>query len=407
MEDFEAFEAYLSEMLAHLYDPTYRPPDALWAALGLERQQGLPAIQHAIVQAIETLKPAGIVPLTARSWRIYGLLAYRYIYNFTQEETADRLNITSRHLRRERAEAVHALALHLWEKSRAEMALVKSPSGQNAALDDTTSAEHLSEWYLQIKTELAALQETTPGAVADVVETLDRSVKLVAPLLARRNATLHLDMKAPRLIAAIHPSALRQVLISAIEEITGLMASGELTIEARTEQNVVKILIHGRPVLPERILTGQLMREILADQGGTYKIIPQREGITISLELVHVDRTVLIVDDNIDMIHLYRRYTAGSRYHIIHAPQGSQATDLVQSLMPDVVVLDVMLPDADGWELLSRLHENPATASIPVVICTVMHEKELALALGAAQFLTKPVQRQQFIEALDNVFSPD
>jgi CheY-like chemotaxis protein len=407
MEDFEAFEVYLSEMLVHLYDPIYRPPDYMWPALGLDRQQGLPAIQHAIVQAIETLKPAGIVPQTARSWRIYGLLAYRYIYNFTQEETADRLNITSRHLRRERAEAVHVLALHLWEKNRAEITLVKPSSGQNTALDDAPSDEHLSEWYLQIKTELAALQETTPGAVADVVETLDRSVKLIAPLLTRRNATLHMNMKAPRLIAAIHPSALRQVLISAIEEITGLMSSGELTIEAQTEQKAVKILMHGKPVLPERSPTGQLMREILADQGGSYKIIRQGDEITISLELIHVDRTVLIVDDNIDMIHLYRRYTAGSRYHIVHAPQGSQAADLVQSLMPNVIVLDVMLPDADGWELLTHLHENPATASIPVVVCTVMHEEELALALGAAHFLTKPVQRQQFIEALDNVFSPD
>ena len=65
-----------------------------------------------------------------------------------------------------------------------------------------------------------------------------------------------------------------------------------------------------------------------------------------------------------------------------------------------------MLPDIDGWDLLTRLHENPDTRPLPVLICSVMREKELARALGARYFLSKPVQRQDFIVALDTVLKP-
>ena len=60
-----------------------------------------------------------------------------------------------------------------------------------------------------------------------------------------------------------------------------------------------------------------------------------------------------------------------------------------------------MLPDIDGWALLSHLHENPTTHSVPIIVCSVIQQDELALALGAAICLTKPVWRSDFVRALD------
>ena len=65
-----------------------------------------------------------------------------------------------------------------------------------------------------------------------------------------------------------------------------------------------------------------------------------------------------------------------------------------------------MLPDADGWELLTRLREHAATASTPIIICSVVRREELALALHATLYLAKPVRRQQFIQALEQVLAP-
>jgi CheY-like chemotaxis protein len=123
----------------------------------------------------------------------------------------------------------------------------------------------------------------------------------------------------------------------------------------------------------------------------------------LTLGLLQVDRRVLVVDDNPDMAHLYRRYLGGTRYSLQHVNLGASAQEAIELYHPDVVVLDVMLPDIDGWELLTRLHEHPTTRTLPVIICSVMPERQLALALGARYFLAKPVTRAAFIAALDAV----
>ena len=116
IEPFAGFEHSLQEMLSHLYDPAWRPPDLLWQTLHVPRDAGLPALRAAILAAIEELKPPAEAPLTARSWRVYGMLRYRYVEGLSQEATAEKLAITARHLRRSYAEAIHALSLVLWEK---------------------------------------------------------------------------------------------------------------------------------------------------------------------------------------------------------------------------------------------------------------------------------------------------
>jgi CheY-like chemotaxis protein len=101
------------------------------------------------------------------------------------------------------------------------------------------------------------------------------------------------------------------------------------------------------------------------------------------------------------MVHFFRRYVAGSRYTIQVADGAHAFLDLVDELAPDIIVLDVMLPQVDGWDVLMHLNTRPETCEIPVVVCSVVRERELALSLGAKVYLPKPVRRQDFIQALD------
>jgi len=110
-----------------------------------------------------------------------------------------------------------------------------------------------------------------------------------------------------------------------------------------------------------------------------------------------------VVDDNDDVTHCYERYAQGTRYQIVAAHEGRAVMEIVDSLRPDAIILDVMLPDMDGWELLVALHASPATQVIPVIICSVVREAELALALGAALYVPKPIRRPDFLQALDVV----
>jgi CheY-like chemotaxis protein len=113
------------------------------------------------------------------------------------------------------------------------------------------------------------------------------------------------------------------------------------------------------------------------------------------------ERTVLVIDDNADTLQLFRRYLAGSDYHFIGTSDPQQAIPLVEDLAPRIIVLDVMLPGIDGWQLLGQLRAHPKSNHTPIIVCTILPQERLALTLGAAGFLRKPVTRKTLLSALD------
>ena len=115
---------------------------------------------------------------------------------------------------------------------------------------------------------------------------------------------------------------------------------------------------------------------------------------------------VLIVEDEESLLKLETILLTVKGFEVIGASTGKMAIDKIGVEAFDLVLLDIMLPDIDGWLLLSHLHENPATGAIPVIVCSVVREEELARALGARLFVQKPVQRQQFLSALHTVLNP-
>lgn len=411
MESLEEFEQYLRDALTHLYDPTYRPPAVMWAVTGCDPQQGVEPVQTALIRAIEDLQPAFDVPPTARIRRIHEMLSYRYVQDLTQEEAAERLGITPRHLRREQREAVHVLARRLWEQSGFGKRCVESPLTDELTQDNgmqppgaTPSGTKLSEWRSQVRQELASLQESAPGMVADVEGTIDSVVELESTLSARRGICLEVEYVQPNIVATIHPSVLRQILIMAIGELVRPMSSGQITLRAEREEGHVRITVTGCPAAVDSPPNANLLQEILATQSGSVEIGMDGDRASFRVALPPAEEiTVLVVDDNMDLVHFYRRYTAGTRYRIVHAAQGQHVFEIIETSVPDIIVLDVMLPDIDGWELLVDLHEHPATRTTPTIICSVIREEELALALGAALYLPKPVRRRQFVQALDRV----
>ena len=110
---------------------------------------------------------------------------------------------------------------------------------------------------------------------------------------------------------------------------------------------------------------------------------------------------ILVVDDNADFLRLVQRYADGTRYQLITTRQPDSALALADESRPRIIVLDVMMPGLDGWELLSRLRQHPGVDQIPVVVCTIVANESLALSLGASGYLQKPVTREAFLAALD------
>ncbi len=111
-------------------------------------------------------------------------------------------------------------------------------------------------------------------------------------------------------------------------------------------------------------------------------------------------RTVLIVDDDPAVHDVLRATIAKEGYRLLHAYDGEQALRIAQEERPDIITLDVMMPKLDGWTVLGRLKSDPALAPIPVIMLTIVDERTTGYSLGAAEYMTKPVDRNRLLELL-------
>jgi CheY-like chemotaxis protein len=249
--------------------------------------------------------------------------------------------------------------------------------------------------------ELASLQRIAPGAIADVAETIGAVVELERVLTARYGLMLQVGPLEPGLSALVHPSVFRQVLIMALGQLVRCKREGQITVDTKSEGDLAVVNLRTSFGVGDLLPDVGPLSELLGSLGGSAAASLEDDRLALRVALpCSGEVRVLVVDDNVDLVHFYRRCVAGTRYRISHMAEGRQVLRVVEQSPPDIIVLDVMLPDMDGWELLNQLHEYPPTRDIPVVVCSVIDEPELALALGAVVHVPKPVAPDRFVAAL-------
>jgi CheY-like chemotaxis protein len=110
--------------------------------------------------------------------------------------------------------------------------------------------------------------------------------------------------------------------------------------------------------------------------------------------------TVLVIDDEAAVRDLMQRFLAKEGFRVVTAAGGEEGLRRARELRPDAITLDVMMPGMDGWAVLSALKADPEVADIPVVMLTIVDDKNLGYALGAADYLTKPIDRERLVTVL-------
>jgi CheY-like chemotaxis protein len=108
---------------------------------------------------------------------------------------------------------------------------------------------------------------------------------------------------------------------------------------------------------------------------------------------------VLIVDDEVSARELLVSYLE-SEYRVAVANSGVEAVKKAQQLRPDAITLDVLMPGSSGFETLAALRKNSETANIPVILLSIVDQKQVGFALGAADYLIKPVRKPALLEAV-------
>jgi signal transduction histidine kinase/DNA-binding response OmpR family regulator len=110
--------------------------------------------------------------------------------------------------------------------------------------------------------------------------------------------------------------------------------------------------------------------------------------------------TVVVVEDDRRSFDLLRVYLEAAGARVVSARDGEEGLDTVRRLSPAGVILDILLPGIDGWEVLARLKADPGTAAIPVIVVSMLDERGRGFALGAAEYLVKPVGKDQLLAAV-------
>jgi PAS domain S-box-containing protein len=109
---------------------------------------------------------------------------------------------------------------------------------------------------------------------------------------------------------------------------------------------------------------------------------------------------ILVVDDDATVRELVARHLQRAGFAVVGARGGQEGLRLVRELRPAAVTLDIMMPDLDGWTVLAAIKGDPALAGVPVVLMSIVEEKNRGYALGAADYLVKPVDRAKLVAAL-------
>jgi CheY-like chemotaxis protein len=109
---------------------------------------------------------------------------------------------------------------------------------------------------------------------------------------------------------------------------------------------------------------------------------------------------VLVVDDDATVRDLMRRFLSREGFDVVTAESGAEGLAVARTLRPSVITLDVLMPGMDGWSMLETMKSDPQLAGIPVIMVTILDEKQKGIALGASGYLNKPIDRDQLAALL-------
>ena len=132
-----------------------------------------------------------------------------------------------------------------------------------------------------------------------------------------------------------------------------------------------------------------------------------KETLAVAGSAGPASNRALVIDDDDDARAVMRRFLAKEGFDVITAKDGEEGLALAREIGPTLITLDVLMPKLDGWSVLKELKADPALSDIPVLMLTIMDDKDKGYALGASEFLNKPIDRERLGEVLERFRARD
>ena len=381
----------MRDLLTHLYDNTYLHQHPLLPLLTKRHMSDpMARAQHLrslVIEAINSLRPPTSVPPRSKEWRPYGILVYRYLDGMSDEQIQRDLAISQRQLFRDLKAGIASLT-----------SVLQAQAAAAPEMEDDALAASLMRVGLRLeRLDLGLLCQQVLPLVQGLSKSLGKAV--------------HAEEIAHPATVVADAALSRQALISALSH-SLRHARGDVALSladgAHTEALVMRFAVAPAAALaptaneqePEALAVS---RQLLEQQGGFLQVGGDGECLICLHWRRFEEPRILIVEDDPGMLRLFSRCLNGHGYRVIGLTDGREAVRLAGENQVRLVVLDVMMRDIDGWAVLQRLKAEPMTRSIPILVCSVINEPELAITLGATALLKKPVSCEQLLDTVASI----
>jgi CheY-like chemotaxis protein len=392
------FTQHIRFSLQHLYEISVLdkgPARALapWlnqVSAPVDQLSGGQRMHQMLLRAIEQLKPIEPLDPNLPRHRSYLILRRRYVDGVSIQQLENDFNNSSRQFRRESHRAVEELVLALWNLSpkpaqdALNEALAHKPSGLSGPLaefDRSASAINLLDLVVDAAQTLSVIITSAHTQLtADIPPDLppvnaDRVALRLALIKLLRVAIAHAPQNALRLRAEARAD---HILLT----VEGINAIGPADA-AFGEAAQLFALAEGTLALEDQTQAGPV---------GAQRIIARLS--------MHHQPAVLVVDDDPAMPRIIQRFLALKSVQVLSCTSTDDVVELARKAQPVLILLDVLMPKRDGWEVLQELKANPDTYHINLAVCSIWDERELAMSLGADTFFQKPIERAELLAHL-------
>ncbi len=385
MTDFstapEDFAEQVKQALDHLYNFSQLQRLPLAQKLGAVQETGETAgvnLRRELIQAIESLNPGDDIYYRSPDGRLYNLLNLHYIGRMTITEVSIEMGISERQTYRDLKRGQGAIADILWSKFGA------------AGSDDLSLAP--------VQSEIARLKEHFQPI--DLHDLLNNALSAVERLAVQHEVSMNVEIARPTPVISANAPIAQQILVKLLSFSIKQANPGPISIILTNTPEVISLTLQYTARLTAENEPNHVMDELISQLNWHFEQ-EHTAGITrLILRITAHNRVLLVIDDNEGVADLMTRYLAGYNCRVMSAKSGQEGLKLARKTQPDVILLDVMMPGMDGWELLQRLRSYPETETIPVVVCSVVNDPELSYSLGAAQVISKPVTQENLLNVL-------
>jgi CheY-like chemotaxis protein len=397
----QQFRNSVKEILNHISDPAHLENSNLLSILLTSEETGHPShlqtLRARIREGINVLQPPEDTPPNASEWRCYRILTLRYLQLKEWHTIEEELGLSQRQVQRDLKKGFDALVTILWDRYIKRS--TEKPVNDEFSPATTEKSDHeliedeLKNW--EICFDLYNLRHI-----------IDQARQLCESLLrtSLQDRINYIDVD-PNLAIKVDQILTRQGFYKLLTMVGHDPEAIQLNLQARhISDHFVELTFRFTHSVELETKNMDLARLFFTIQGVNQTFESKSDETVVSVILpLGAQNCCLVIDDVESVRRLIERMLGSYAIQVFGADNFQDALELAQLMKPAFILLDILMPRMDGWQMIKSLKNNPATKDIPIIISSVLFEPELSKAEGAVAYIRKPINRLELIETLQSL----